>query len=112
MTHELYCLQLELNTNRQTVKMIIGNKIDLQQSRKVDREMGKKFAKQHRALFLETSAAQNVNVQMAFEELVKRILEDNLFDDHSELQRSDIRLSQGSENQQSLGGSCGGFCGR
>ena len=92
--------------------MIIGNKIDLQQTRKVDRELGKKFAKQHRALFVETSAADNINVQMAFEELVKKILEENLFDDHNELQRSDIRLSHGHENQQSGVGSCGGYCGR
>lgn len=91
--------------------MIIGNKIDLQQSRKVDRELGKKFAKQNRALFVETSAADNINVQMAFEELVKKILEENLFDDRNEIHRSDIRLSQNQENQQS-GGSCGGFCGR
>ena len=68
--------------------MVVGNKIDLpQQARTVDRETGKKFAKQQRALFVETSAANNINVQMAFEELVKKILEENIFDDRNEVRR-------------------------
>lgn len=92
--------------------MIVGNKIDLP-GRTVDREMGKKFAKQQRALYVETSALNNTNVQMAFEELVKKILEDNIFDDQNNVMRSDIRLSgsHGHEGQQP-GGSCGGYCGR
>lgn len=106
--------ELEVNTNRNIVKMIIGNKIDLQDNmRKVDRETGKKFAKQQRALFLETSAANNTNVQMAFEELVKKILEDNIFDDQNGMMRSDFRLRSATENaQEPLGGGCGGYCGR
>lgn len=103
--------ELETNTNRNIVKMIVGNKIDLPQNeRTVSRESGKKFAKQQRALFVETSAANNVNVQMAFEELVKKILEENIFDDHNEMMRSDIRLGQEPDNRQPSGGSCGGYC--
>lgn len=111
---ETWLEELEINTNRNITKMIVGNKIDLQNQRKVDREMGKKFAKQQRALFVETSAASNINVQMAFEELVKKILEDNIFDDQNGVVKSDIRLTGMTEpNQQSAGGSCtGGYCGR
>jgi GTPase SAR1 family protein len=91
--------------------MIVGNKIDLPaNSRTVDREAGKKFAKQQRALFLETSAASNINVAMAFEELVKKILEDNLFDDQNNMMRADIRLSGSDQPQNPSGGSCGGYC--
>lgn len=93
--------------------MIVGNKIDLQKERTVDRELGKKFAKQQRALFVETSAANNINVQMAFEELVKKILEDNIFDDQNNVMRSDIRLTGMTESSNAQpAGSCGGFCGR
>lgn len=107
---ETWLEELEINTNRNIVKMIVGNKIDLPQNmRTVDREAGKKFAKQQRALFVETSAANNINVQMAFEELVKKILEENIFDDHNEVMRSDIRLGQEPDRQPS-GGSCGGYC--
>ncbi|KAG5667268.1 hypothetical protein PVAND_015255 [Polypedilum vanderplanki] len=112
---ETWLEELEVNTNRNITKMIVGNKIDLQNQRKVDRELGKKFAKQQRALFVETSAASNINVQLAFEELVKKILEDNIFDDQNSLGKSDIRLTgyNREENQQSVGGSCtGGYCGR
>jgi len=104
--------ELEVNTNRNITKMVVGNKIDLQGQRTVDREMGKKFAKQQRALFVETSAAENLNVKMAFEELVKKILEDNVFDDQNSVGRSDIRLS-GHRESTSTGrpaGSCGGYC--
>lgn len=105
--------ELEVNTNRNITKMIVGNKIDLQKERTVDREMGKKFAKQQRALFVETSAANNINVQMAFEELVKKILEDNIFDDQNNVMRSDIRLTGMTEPSGSQSaGSCGGYCGR
>jgi GTPase SAR1 family protein len=93
--------------------MIVGNKIDMQSQRKVDRELGKKFAKQQRALFVETSAANNINVQMAFEELVKKILEDNIFDDQNNVTKSDIRLTGMTDvPQHNAGGSCGGYCGR
>ncbi|XP_070505864.1 ras-related protein Rab-18-B-like [Chironomus tepperi] len=112
---ETWLEELEINTNRNITKMIVGNKIDLQNMRKVDREMGKKFAKQQRALFVETSAANNINVQMAFEELVKKILEDNIFDDQNGVAKSDIRLTgmTDAQNQQPAGGSCtGGYCGR
>lgn len=110
--------------------MIVGNKIDLP-NRTVDREMGKKFAKQQRgkfddfkayfmnincifcvilALFVETSAAQNLHVDKCFEELVKKILEDNIFDDNNAVTRSDIRLNGlTSENSGTSSSSCG-FC--
>lgn len=107
---ETWLEELEVNTNRNIVKMIVGNKIDLPE-RTVDREAGKKFAKQQRALYVETSAANNINVAMAFEELVKRILEENIFDDNNEMMRSDIRLSSGDQNHNnSPAGSCGGYC--
>lgn len=111
---ETWLEELEINTNRNITKMIVGNKIDLKE-RKVDRELGKKFAKQQRALFVETSAANNINVQMAFEELVKKILEDNIFDDQNGVAKSDIRLTGMTEagQQSSLTSSCtGGYCGR
>jgi hypothetical protein len=53
---------------------------------------------------------------MAFEELVKKILEDNIFDDQNGVGKSDIRLTgmHRENSQQPLGGgSCtGGYCGR
>ena len=56
------------------VHIVVGNKIDTMQ-RKVTREQGIEFAKEQRALFVETSALNNEGVTQAFEELVMQILE-------------------------------------
>lgn len=106
---ETWLEELEINTNRNITKMIVGNKIDLQSERVVDRAMGLKFAKQQRAMFTETSAESNINVANAFEELVRKILEDRILDDSPE--RTDIRLGEHySAGTNSSGGSCGGLC--
>lgn len=107
---ETWLEELEINTNSDITKMIVGNKIDLP-NRTVDREMGKKFAKQKRALYVETSCLTNINVHKSFEELVRKILEDGTFE--NQMERNDIRLSRSeSYDTGRPTGSCGGYCGR
>lgn len=65
--------ELEIyGTRPNMVKMVVGNKIDVQ-SREVSREEGFKFAKRHRTLFLETSAKTSEGVKEAFEEVVRKV---------------------------------------
>lgn len=59
------------------IMMLIGNKVDLNHLRQVDTSEGKKMAMEHNMMFLETSARDNSNVDIAFETLVKGILWDN-----------------------------------
>jgi len=53
--------------------ILIGNKCDLQHLRAVDTEEARKFAEKHNVSFLETSAANNTNVELAFTTLLKEI---------------------------------------
>lgn len=104
--------ELEVNTNRNVTKIVVGNKIDIASERTVDREMGKQFAKKKRCAFLECSAKEDTNVQMVFNELVKKILEDNILDDQNMMGRNDIRLGHSMPNNSNSGGYCGSYCGR
>ncbi|KAJ5077762.1 ras-related protein rab-8b [Anaeramoeba ignava] len=54
--------------------MIIGNKCDLEDKRKISKEKGEKFAKENDVLFMETSAKDGTNIEEAFEVLTKEIL--------------------------------------
>ncbi|CAF3339704.1 unnamed protein product [Rotaria sp. Silwood1] len=68
----------ELNTfstKLNIIKMLVGNKIDCQDSREITREEGAKFARKYSMLFIETSARTREGVQIAFEELVQKILQ-------------------------------------
>jgi GTPase SAR1 family protein len=56
------------------VKMLIGNKIDCEDAREVTREEGKRFAHKHAMLFIEASARTCEGVQIAFEELVEKVI--------------------------------------
>ncbi|KAG5634154.1 hypothetical protein H0H81_003129 [Sphagnurus paluster] len=56
------------------VKILIGNKVDMEFSRQVSTAEGKAFATQMSSMFVEASAKTSVGVQEAFEHAVERIL--------------------------------------
>lgn len=53
--------------------IIVGNKCDLINERKVFKEAGEDLAKQFNCLFMETSAKKKINCTNVFTELVKEI---------------------------------------
>ncbi|TXT66965.1 MAG: Small GTP-binding domain protein [Promethearchaeota archaeon] len=55
--------------------LLIGNKIDLKQRIQVSEKEGKKYAKEHGVDFLLTSAKTGNNVEVAFKDLIKKILD-------------------------------------
>ena len=58
--------ELEKNYPEYTVKMLIGNKCDLETERKVTYEEGKEMASKYGMSLLETSAKTTYNVDKAF----------------------------------------------
>ncbi|XP_062517719.1 ras-related protein Rab-18-like [Corticium candelabrum] len=61
-------------TKKNIVKMLIGNKID-KPNRVITRAEGERFARKHAMLFVEASAKTCEGVELAFEELVEKIIE-------------------------------------
>jgi Ras-related protein Rab-18 len=57
------------------VKMVVGNKADMEAAREVPRAEGEAFARRHGCLFAETSAKLGLAVGQAFEELVLKALD-------------------------------------
>ncbi|CAF3930740.1 unnamed protein product [Adineta steineri] len=56
------------------VKMLIGNKCDMDDKRCITRSRGEALAREHSIPFLETSAKNNVNIEKAFFEMARLIL--------------------------------------
>ncbi|EEF42866.1 ras-related protein RABC2a [Ricinus communis] len=90
---DLYC------TNKDCVKMLVGNKLDIDSERAVSREEGMALAKEHGCAFLECSAKTRENVEKCFEELALKIMEvPSLLEEGSTAVKKKI-LNQKQENQ-------------
>eukprot|EP00392_Amoebophrya_sp_AT5.2_P019287 g20062.t1 len=61
--------------NKQVVKMLVANKVDLKSERKVSVQQGEDFAIEQSMLYIETSAKTKLGIQQAFQELVLKILD-------------------------------------
>jgi GTPase SAR1 family protein len=66
---------IDEHAQEDVVKMIIGNKCDMDDKRVISVERGMEISKHHNIQFLETSAKTNVNIDQAFYDITKRILE-------------------------------------
>ncbi|NHI91698.1 MAG: GTP-binding protein [Candidatus Lokiarchaeota archaeon] len=66
----------EYNSNVLVKYMIVGNKMDLGDQRKVLTEEGKNKAKLHDCIFIETSAKTAENVEDAFKQIARLLIKD------------------------------------
>ena len=71
---DLWLKEIEKNASKNVYKILVGNKNDLEKNRKVTFEKGKEFANLHGMKFFETSAKENRNVEEAFKEMTKDII--------------------------------------
>ena len=69
-----WLMEIEKNASKNAYKILIGNKSDLENERKVKFSQGKEFAKQYGMEFFETSAKNATNVIEAFTAITKVII--------------------------------------
>ena len=65
--------QIREEASSNVIIYIAGNKVDMEDERKVDREDGEKLAEELGFPFVETSAKNGININETFEDLVERI---------------------------------------
>ncbi|KAJ3436245.1 ras-related protein raba1f-like [Anaeramoeba flamelloides] len=70
---EAWFSELQENTEDDPLIMLVGNKFDLQNKRTVEIDEGKTFSKENNLLFIETSALDSTNVEMAFHNVIEKI---------------------------------------
>jgi Ras-related protein Rab-18 len=68
-----YIFLLSPNNGDSVIKLLVGNKIDL--DRQVERERADAWARSHGMLFLEASAKTRLGIRQVFMEVVQKILE-------------------------------------
>ena len=74
---ENWLIEIEKNASENVLKILIGNKNDLEEEREIKTEEGQAFANRNGLQFMETSAKMNVNVNEAFEALAKLMMQVN-----------------------------------
>lgn len=57
------------------IKIVAGNKCDLQESRQVPAQVGLEWARKHHCGFMETSARNTVNIEETFALIVRRVVD-------------------------------------
>lgn len=96
---------IDEHANEDVEKMIVGNKCDMEDRRIIPKERGEAIARENDIRFMETSASSNVNVDKAFLELAKAILDNQTAD--QEKQGSQDRVNIGrSEQRNSFTSKC------
>ncbi|KQJ96947.1 ras-related protein RABC2a [Brachypodium distachyon] len=95
------------SSNKDCIKMLVGNKVDKDDERTVTREEGLAFAEESGCLFLESSAKTRENVENCFEQLTLKILEvpSLLEEGCSSVVKRNI-LKQQQESHAKYGGRC------
>ncbi|KAJ2389876.1 ras GTPase [Coemansia sp. RSA 2603] len=88
-------------------KLLVGNKCDLEDGRKVSYTEAEEFAKQLSIPFLETSAKDSTNVETAFLTMAKQIKDRmGASNVQQQQQKKQVNLSQAQNVQQNSGGCC------
>ena len=87
----MWLKELRTHSNPDTKVFLIGNKIDLENERVINREQAEEYSNQnHFNLFMESSAKTGFNAQKIFIEAAKILYEDYLKYQHDDVSRGSI----------------------
>lgn len=90
------------NQSPKTVLIVlVGNKSDLEEERKVTKEEGQNFAIEHRLMFLETSAKNGDNIEELFKSSAKTIAK-RMSENYYDLTSEGCGIKKGSSNRVML----------
>ena len=104
-----WLIEIEKNANKNVYKLLIGNKSDLEDKRKVTYQEGKDFATSNGMQFIETSAKTDSKVKDAFELLTQEIIKASVSKDKGmEKKDKTVHLSSGGADlaTKQKGGCC------
>ena len=104
-----WLIEIEKNANKNVYKLLIGNKCDLEDKRKVTYQEGKDFATSNGLQFIETSDKTDTKVKDAFEMLTQEIIKANITKDKvMEKKEKTVYLNHGGSdlNTKPKGGCC------
>ena len=105
-----WLIEIEKNANKNVYKLLIGNKCDLEEKRKVTSQEGKDFAESNGMKFLETSAKTSDKVQEAFELLTQDIINANLNKEKGMGKKENSKTLNLSNNVSDISGKKKGCC--
>ena len=72
-----WLIEIEKNANEGVLKILIGNKCDLEENRVITTKEGTDFANSNGMKFFETSAKNDINVSEAFQMLATQLIENS-----------------------------------
>ncbi|WCJ19236.1 hypothetical protein M5689_001533 [Euphorbia peplus] len=94
------------STNKDCIKVLVGNKLDKESERAVSQEEGRALAEEHKCSFFECSAKTRENVVQCFRELMLKILEKPSLMENGSVQLKQQFLKQKKACQSRGGGGC------
>ncbi len=107
--------QIQSETSKEIPIVLVGNKCDLEDERKVPTEKAKEKAENLKCAFFETSALKGTNIDKIFEELVNTIYEKtankNEDDINIEFIKEDKAVNLNEVNDENKDNKKGGCCG-
>ena len=96
--------QIESHADAGIAKILVGNKVDLEDERKISAEQAKQMAESQGMKYYDASAKENINIDVFMEDLMKQVYQNKF--GGNEVQRPTIKLTK-KDMQKSDGGADG-----